>query len=272
MIRSLALLFFAVSTASSQSDEKPEFEVASVKPSDDRDVEFGCRGGPGTNDPTLVACGNQSLGNLLIRAYGVDYFRISGPDWIWPTHFNIRARVPEGTTRTQLRQMWQNLLVDRFKLIVHRETRQGEVYDLVVTKGGPKFKAADSSPHTKPGDLPPSPLTLDKDGYPAFGPAHPGVAWTNGLARMYFPAVTLDFVVGELSVALAKQVNDETALRGEYEIGLRWAFDVIVDHSPDVGPRLDEALREQLGLRLVPKKGPLEFLVVDHCERVPSEN
>jgi len=103
-----------------------------------------------------------------------------------------------------------------------------------------------------------------------FGPGHPGVVWTNGSAHMYYPSVTLAFVASEISMALAKPVNDETGLQREYEVALNWDFDPLVDPSLDLG--LIWALRDQLGLRLESKRGPIEFLVVDHCERVPSDN
>jgi Protein of unknown function (DUF3738) len=198
-MRAFALLFFAVSIALGQTNASLELEVASIKPSPpDHPGAVGCQGGPGTSDPVLLVCGNLSLGNLLIRNYGFDYCRIAAPDWIWPTHFNIRARVPEGTTRM------------------------------------------------------------------------PGVAWTNGLARRYYRAVTVAFVVNRISFGLAKPVHDETGVQGEYEIGLGWVFDAQVDQSLDL--ELIEALRDQLGLRLVSRKGPIEFLVVDRAARVPSEN
>ena len=75
-----------------------------------------------------------------------------------------------------------------------------------------------------------------------------------------------------MSGHIGKPVNDETGLKGEYEISLYWVSDDLAEKSPDLGPSLVEALRDQLGLRLVSKKGPVEFLIVDHCERVPSDN
>ena len=185
--------------------------------------------------------------------------------------FDIRARVPEGTTREQFAFMWQNLLADRFKLSVHRETRESRTYELVVAKGGPKFKPSTVADANGP---PPDrgQLRLDDNGYPSFGPGHPGMAFSKGHARIYRPDMTIQFLAMQISAQLAAPVNDLTGLEGKYEISVYWASDGLLETSPDAGPSLTEALQDQLGLRLESKKRPAEFLVVDHAERVPTDN
>lgn len=251
-----------------------EFEVVSVKPSappDQRGMRVGCRGGPGTDDPTLLVCQNWNLANLVDIAYKLNYFQLSAPEWMRDVRYDVRAKIPEGATRDQVDLMWQNMLADRFKLVVHRETREFQTYDLVVAKGGPKFKDADAD-NANDTSATRTAMTFDKDGYPEFGPGHPGMGVARGLARLYNPRMTMARLASQVSAQLGHPVNDATGLNGAYEIGLYWASDRIVETSPDSGPRLIDALREQLGLRLESKKGPVEFLVVDHIERVPTDN
>ena len=253
--------------------EKLEFEVVSLKPSappGPNGITIGCHGGPGTDDPTLLVCQNWDLFDLVAIAYDLNYFQVSSPDWMQNVRFDVRARVPEGTTRKQIAAMWQRMMAERFKLAVHRETREFQCYDLALAKGGPKFKRSD--PNESSSGANSDGAKLDKDGNPVYGPGHPGMSYSVGLASFYYPKVTIGWLAGFVSGQLGAPVNDATGLEGDYAIGLHWASDGLVESSPDIGPRLVDALRDQLGLRLVSKKGPVEFVVVDHCERVPSDN
>src|SRR5579862_7142814 len=95
------------------SQEKLEFEVVSVKasaPPGPNGMRVGCHGGPGTDDPTLLVCENWDLFNLVAIAYDLNYFQVSAPDWMHGLRYDVRARVPEGTTKKQVSQMWQNML------------------------------------------------------------------------------------------------------------------------------------------------------------------
>ncbi len=274
MVRNIVTILFVSAMAFSQTAEKLEFEVVSVKPSappDPRGMRVGCHGGPGTDDPSLLVCQNSDLFNLVVMAYRLNYYQVSAPDWMRDVRYDVRAKVPDGATKDQTGAMWQNMLVDRFQLVVHRETREFQAYDLALAKGGPKFKRSDSSDAAN-GSQPATGMKLDKDGYPSFGPGHPGMGNSRGLGRMYFPTMTMGRLAGFVSGQMRAPVDDATGLEGDYEIGLYWASDGLVESSPDIGPRLVDALRDQLGLRLVSKRGPLEFLVVDHAARVPSDN
>jgi uncharacterized protein (TIGR03435 family) len=234
-------------------------------------MRVGCRGGPGTDDPTLLVCQNLDLANSVAIAYRLNHYQLSAPDWMQDSRYDVRAKVPEGATKDQVDLMWQNMLADRFKLVIHRETREFQTYDLVVAKGGPKFKEADRS---NTNDIPATrgALTFDKNGYPEFGPGHAGMGISHGLARLYNPRMTMARLAGQVSGQLGHPVNDATGLTGAYEIGLYWASEHLAATSPDAGPRLIDALREQLGLRLESKKAPVEFVIVDHAERVHTDN
>src|SRR6185437_2376526 len=120
MSRWLAAMGLAVSACLGAYGQagRAEFEVASIKaspPPDGRGVTVGCSGGPGTRDPGMLSCENMSLKELLTIAYNINYDQVAAPEWAAQEKVNVAARVPAGTTREQLPEMWQRLLADRFK-------------------------------------------------------------------------------------------------------------------------------------------------------------
>lgn len=283
---STALCLAAICGALAHSAAKPEFEVVSIKPSPDPvpgiPVNVGCNGGPGSTDPAMWRCTNMDLSNLITMAYRIMHFQLSAPDWIGRQRFDLTARIPEGTTKEQFSQMQQNMLADRFKLAVHHESREMPKYDLVVAKGGPKLKpSAGGAEETAPrGAAPPDPTPpkFDKDRYPILKPGLAGTIMMNGRARTFRPNCTMEQFAQTLSGPLGKPVTDATGLAGKYDISLYWVTDALpagptAEPPPvDAGPTLQQAIQDQLGLRLDAKKGPVDFLVVDHAEKLPTEN
>jgi len=178
------------------------------------------------------------------------------PAWANSVLFDVDAKADDETTAaveklsqdarsTQTQGMLQSLLADRFKLRVHNETREGPVYDLVIAKDGFKLKEAPES--ERPG----------------------GYSWGNGMIQVRKGSI--ESLVFTLSDSLTdRPVIDKTGLTGNYDIDLHWMPDD-QQGTPDAGPSLFTALQEQLGLKLVPAKGPIETFVVDHVER-PSAN
>jgi uncharacterized protein (TIGR03435 family) len=281
--------------ALAQPPANVEFEVASLKasaPPDGRGIMIGCRGGPETKDPIQYTCQNMDLSNFVTMAYGMSYYQLTAPDWMRTVRFDLRAKVPEGATKDQLKLMVQSMLVERFKLAVHHETRELAKFDLVVAKSGPRLKPAGEAqapkdPASEP-PRPPGPPPRDKDGYPILGSGRPGMAMMNGKARMYDPGMTMEALAARLGGQMGKPVTDATGLQGKYEVSLFWSAEMMrappavaagvgpipMASTPegDSGPTLQQALQDQLGLRLEAKKGPVDFLVVDHMEKAPSEN
>ncbi len=129
--------------AQTPAPEKIAFEVASIKPSPPPEPgkgrTFGWNGGPGTDDPGMFRCSNCNLPMMLTLAYDVKGFQLTYPKWMDSERFEISAKVPAGATKAQLALMMQDLLTERFKLTLHRETKEMKVFDLTVAKGGPKF-------------------------------------------------------------------------------------------------------------------------------------
>jgi len=272
-----------------QPPERLEFEAASIKPLppyDGRPMMIGCQGGPGTNDPVLFICQNFSLSNMVNLAYAVGPNGLSAPDWMGTTRFDLSARLEKGTTYEQFMIMFQNLLADRFKLVVHRENRERTGYQLVVAKDGPKFKAA--APPEPPvlaeessASRDARPFTRDSNGFPIFARGHHGTSMSGTHARMYEPAFTMDQLAFLMSMLLHEPVANATGLDGSYEISVYWILDSLsaapsqndaVDSSAS-GPTLLQAVQQQLGLRVVrSQKVPFEMLVVDRAEKQPSSN
>jgi uncharacterized protein (TIGR03435 family) len=222
------------------------FEVASIKPApppDPRGMTMRVAGGPGSSDPSLFLCDNCSLSMLVINCYELSFHEFSGPDWMESERFTVSAKVPEGTTKEQFRLMKQNLLVDRFKLKFHYVKREMSSYELVVAKNGPKLKKA---------------------------PEGAGSKMYGGQSNLHFESAPMARLASQLSAQMKVPVTDGTGLAGNFEIDLHWARDAESGDAP--GSTLFDALQEQLGLRMEKKKEMIDILVIDHIEKIPTEN
>jgi uncharacterized protein (TIGR03435 family) len=261
-MRLLLCLCIAISTAASQ---RLEFDVAAVKLSPTRDaVNFtvSSQGGPGSDTPTAWSCQYYDLRDLLGKAYDLKAFQISGPAWLDQARFHIEARMPQSITRQQFREMLRNLLIDRFALAAHLESRIAPRYELSVAPGGPKLPKPVERPVSRP-----TAIGIGADGYPTLGPPtrESQVITIHNRTRLFFPDTPIADLAEELTYKLNQPVIDRTGLPGKYDIGLYWGDD-------DPGLDLKAALRDQLGLRLEEKKGPLTFLLVDYVEKLPTGN
>jgi uncharacterized protein (TIGR03435 family) len=148
----LAGMFAVVATAQNPADpqkarpveESLTFDVASVKPQ--VPGEGGRAGGPPKDEPGRIHLAGVTLKGLLISAYGVKDFQVVGPGWLGDERFIVDATMPPDTTKDQTRVMLRNLLAERFKVEVHRETKELPVYSLVVAKNGLKIPATPPPP------------------------------------------------------------------------------------------------------------------------------
>ena len=286
---SAGLAVCACAIAFGQVLESPTFEVASVKQSapvpPTGGVYFGpARGGPGTPDPGQITWNYPTLRTLLMTAYDVKTYQLSGPAWLDTERYDIAAKVPAGTTQEQVNKMWQNLLVERFSIELHHESREFQVEELVIAKGGTKLKETTLDPAAP---LPPGPPQRDKSGELT----SPGVVSTifpdpNGAhALTVAKAQPLAQLASMMTNALRRPVLDKTGLTGKYDFKLEYAIDLTgfplppgaPDPVPAAGastpmPDLASAVQQQLGLRLVAGKAILEVVVIDKAERIPTAN
>lgn len=250
----------------------PSFEVATVKPVDGAPPPMP--GGPPPTAPDEIRLFvNTRI--LISMAYNVQGFAkdeiVGGPGWlddqIYEVHAKINEplsealqRMPNRERRQKIELMEQSLLAERFKLKVHFETRELPAYALVVAKGGPK-------------------LTLANPSLP-----HNGNPRTSNGQNQKLRAT--DITVENLAQLLqwepepgGRVVVDKTGLTGSYDITLDWTRDPAwtrdsstgASASQDVGPSLFTALEEELGLKLVAAKEPVEVVVIDQIEK-PTED
>jgi uncharacterized protein (TIGR03435 family) len=278
-------IFFAVMAAlcpaRSQSGSPPQFnfEVASFKPAQPPTggaFRSGVFGGPGKGDPVRISYSYMTLARLVMEAYGVNDSQLSGPDWINTTRFDIVANIPPGTTKEQVPIMLQNLLAERIKLKVHREPRAMTVYELTIASGGPKLRAVGDESMSE-GGISGQPRLSAKDGFPEIPAGQNGEMQIDGRARWHAHDATMQDLAKVLAREVHAQVTDATGLGGRYDMSLFWVTAEAARGSGEsadtiAGPTLFAAVSNQLGLRLVAKKGPVDMLIVDSAEKVPSEN
>jgi uncharacterized protein (TIGR03435 family) len=222
----------------------PAFEVATIRqtpPSARGDAVWS----PPGNGKFMAT--NVSLAFLIKMAFEVDDNQIlEKPSWLESELYDVVAKAESDVplTRAQLRPRLQHLLQQRFHLVTHRETRMVHGYALVVAKGGAKLKPTKG------------------DHWPGFR-VHVGAGELNGLNW------SMPTLAAMLRAPAGLPVIDKTGIAGSYDIKLDFAPDLEADSSL---PSLFTALQETLGLKLESQKVPVEMLMIDHVERVPSEN
>jgi uncharacterized protein (TIGR03435 family) len=278
-MRIAAFLTILAAARAQTPDAKLQVEVASIKaaaPANGGRMRISVHGGPGTKDPGLYTCENYPLRGLIMDAFGLKDFQLSGPDWMQSERFMVSAKIPEGASKEQFKLMMQNLLVERFKLAYHREKKEMQAYELVVAKGGPKMKESESplDPDERPARM--TERKTDAEGFPVLPPGRAPMMMMlmGGHATARHTAETMEEFAVSLSYDVHKPVTDATGLKGKYDFTLHWISEGVGPPSSgdDTGPTLFRALPEQLGLRLEGKKGMVEVLVVDHVEKTPTEN
>jgi uncharacterized protein (TIGR03435 family) len=282
-----ALVVSSCTILLSQSARSPTFEVASVKVGGqpgDPGFKVTVRGGPGTSDPERVTYTNQNLLTLVFYAYDARINPTDGPEWLGTERYNIDAKIPPGTTLAEFHLMLQNLLAERFHMVVHHVTKEYDGYDLLVAKGGPKMKKAsqeDSAMAEQPASGPQVSAGLDAQGYPQL--ARPGIIAASKKNSGPFGfhlmarAQTVSDLAKMLKSFLGSPIVDKTGLSGRFDFtldflrgtaeGMQWRAD-----APDNSvPYIPEAVGA-LGLRMVPAKIPLDTVIVDSADRIPTEN
>jgi uncharacterized protein (TIGR03435 family) len=262
----VGLCVFAACLCLGQTPAAPAFDVASVKA-----TELSRAGGEGSKRQSV----NTSPGSLIMRnfslkscvqwAYNLKDYQVSGPGWIESERYDIVAKAADPVKDDELRRMLQALLADRFKLVCHRETKELPVYALGIAKEGLKMK-------------------------PSVGEGESNFKPAKGLNRfsLVMEHTSMPQFADLLSQPLQRPVVDQTGLTGGFDFTLDLAKYLGMDMSQGPRPEGDGmtkpvglstiegavimALREQLGLKLESKKSPIDMVVVDKAEKVPTEN
>lgn len=238
------LFIYAALGAFAQSATAPVFEVASIKPSKAEEGHSSWTSRHGNLDMH-----NMSLRAIILAAYDIKDYQLTGPDWLEKERFDIVAKAPSVTEDGAMPRLMQGLLADRFHLAVHRETKPVPAYALVIAKGGLKIHEVE----------------------PGVNSSNNSRRGNDGIIRLTAQRVSMERLAAMLLRTLNRPVVDRTGLTGVFDFKLEWAAEEKTDAAA-AGPSIFTALPEQLGLKLQPDKLPLELLVVDGCDKVPTEN
>jgi len=270
------------------------FDAASIKSLAQREElreaqRYRPSGGPGTSDPGRVRYPAITLQSLVSNAWGVSAVQIEGPDSLETEWFAVDATMPPSTTTAQFRTMLQNLLAERFNLVIHRETKEVSGYSLVLAAKGPKMKEAVGTFAPPDDGAPDPPRELGADGFfilPKRAGSYFQLVGGMGTraARWTFREMTMAGLANELQPRMKGPVADATGLTAKYDFVLTVSTEgmdlgkgpIPIGPNPnqaeDAPPDLFSALQSQLGLKLEPRKMSEEVIVVDHMEKTPTEN
>jgi uncharacterized protein (TIGR03435 family) len=296
-------LLLVAGVAFAQTPAAPlTFDVASVKLA--------------TPDPAKIMAGQQRLGlkvegnrveigltslaELIGMAYKIKYYQIQGPDWLGPTaqRFDVLAKMPEGANKDQVPEMLQALLADRFKMAIHRTSKESQVYALLIGKNGLKMKESVPDTPVAPaagGDAPKADtnmkITTSQDKATITNSPMGTVkqSMVDGVLHMEASKMPMTLLIEQLSRFMDHPVVDMTGLTGTYQVVLDISPEDIrnamrsagvampagaggaADTAAEPGSSVTASL-QQLGLRLETRKMPLELIVIDHLEKLPTEN
>ncbi len=229
------------------------FEVASVRPSGN-----ACRG-TRSIDAQQVRYNNFSLKGLVKDAYKVEMYQIKAPEWLDDQCYDVLANLPAGASKEHIPAMLQTLLAERFHMKVHRETRQGRVYALLAGKSGSRLK------ELKEGMEKPTAVEIHR-------------------GSVEFTSATLDSFASAMSTLLAHPVVNMTEIQGRFDITLNVSMEDLAGiRLPPDGVGTDTlpesqasssvfAAMKDLGLRLDSRNAPIERIVVESAEKIPTGN
>jgi uncharacterized protein (TIGR03435 family) len=244
---------------SDASVKAPSLDVISIRLNNDGGGMMGLK-----YSPSGIRVTNGSPHMLLMAAYGINEDLLIGePGWTRTVRFDVEGKATGSdsvakseSTPDERKLMLQQVLVDRFHLVAHRETREMPVYVLNIAKGGAKLKPSEPAAEPKKPSVMAGESTIDAHDSP------------------------LSLLATILSNQLRLKVIDNTGLAGNFEIRMNWTPDqftsprgsaTLPTADADSGPSIFTALEQQLGLKLNSAKGPVEVVVIDRIEK-PSEN
>jgi uncharacterized protein (TIGR03435 family) len=260
----IALLLAICSLAFAQTP-KLAFEVVSIKPAPKGTPNEMLRDGRLHNrgDDAQVDIGAIGLTGLIGWAFDVPADQVKGPEWMKDTNFDIVAKIPAGHSRKDVPEMLQAMLIERFKLASHREQKILPIYELKIASGGVKFKesAADESRsgncrrENRSWNCP----RIDMAGLAKFLTGQARTAATNRLVARWAPD---------------RPVFDATGLTGEFSVVADWGpLDAHEGGDPDAETIVTAAQGlKALGLKLEPAKRAFDYVIIDHLERIATEN
>jgi uncharacterized protein (TIGR03435 family) len=266
-------------SAQSPPESLPQFEVASIKPNKSGDFRRSIGPAPGG-----FSALNVTLRELIPMAYGIpqafgEISIVGGPKWMDDERFDIDAKTDGRQPAARIGQMLRALLIDRFRLKAHKETREVPVYALVMADAdrrfGPRLAPASYDCAVRRAALargatpPPLPSPGPDGRNMCSGQSRPGNIWSKGF--------DIDSLTSSLAPFVGRVVRNHTGLTGGFDYDVEWTPES--PQRPDRpepaidpnGPSIFTALREQLGLKLDSQRGPVDVVVIDSAE-YPTPN
>jgi len=278
---------FGAIMAFAQDSPQPEFEVATIRPSA-QGPQDGVTAGVRI-DGAQIRCASLTLKDYIGMAYRVKLYQISGPDWIGSDRFDISATLPPGTA-AQIPEMMKSLLEDRFQIKIHHDKKDFPVYVLEVAKGGLRMQESAPDPNAEDAK---APLNITGGGSAQGVSVNlgRGSSYTFGNNKFEAKRLTMTALAGNLERFVDRPIVDMTDLQGSYDFALDITdedYRVMLIHAGvNAGVSLPpQALRlldgastpslfdamQKVGLKLDPRKAPLDVVVVDSARKTPTEN
>jgi uncharacterized protein (TIGR03435 family) len=293
----------------SHGQTTPSFDVASIKQSEPITPAMVAAGKLHAGmriDGARVDIGNFTLVQLISKAYDVKMNQISGPVWmnLAAQRFDVVANIPAGATKEQVPAMLQKLLEDRFKLQVHKDDTPRAVYVMTVAEGGLKMKEIAPAPVSTDGSGP-TPGVSGSSTATINQTKGGGGTVSDGAGRsqkvtpspdgkslhVEFSGITLGDLADGLTLYVGLPIVDQTGLTGKYAAAIDLSMDDVREaqraagvnlagaggdaakpgDASDPGGSVFTSIRS-LGLKLEKRKEPLLRIVVDHCEKMPTDN
>ncbi len=267
------LAWYVVAVGALAQSPSPTFEVASIKPNKSGELLIGMSALPNGR----VNITNTTVKALIRTAYRLQEFQVvGGPDWLPSERYDVVAKAEGNPDREHLERLLQGLLAERFKLSVHRDTKDLPIYALTAAKRdgtlGPQLqKSSIDCAAVRNGPPRPSGTLASNGGRPVCG--------MRGLPGNFIAGgIPLALFATSISTVVNRTVVDRTGLAGDFDIDLRYTPDqmpqlplalpggaTLPPIDPN-GPSIFTAVQEQLGLKLESTRGPVEVLVIDNVD------
>jgi uncharacterized protein (TIGR03435 family) len=286
----LSIVVFGAAAAFAQNAPRPEFEVATIRPSAPNPQE-GVTAGVRI-DGAQVRCAFLTLKDYVGIAYRVKLYQISAPDWVGSDRWDIAATIPAGVPTAQIPEMMQSLLEERFQLKIHREKKDFPVYVLEVAKGGLKMQESGADPDAANADAK-APVNITGSGTSQGVSVNlsRGSSYTFSNNKFEAKRLTMPALAGSLERFMDRPIVDMTDLKGSYDFALdvtQEDYRAMMIHAavaagvtlpPEAMRLLDGAslaslydAAQKVGLKLDARKAPLDLLVIDEARKTPTAN
>jgi uncharacterized protein (TIGR03435 family) len=261
-------------------------------------------------DASRVDIGLATLLDLICKAYDVKQFQVQGPSWLnsqlTTQRFDVMAKIPAGATKDQVPQMLQALLAERFKLVIHKEKKEQNVYALIVAKGGIKMKESEPLPVVTPAEGGPTVASSGSSEVSVKPTANGAVTsdgetsqkmsmGQDGKMHLEISRAPMSKFVDGITALVDRPIVDMTELKGKYEITMDLSMQDLMaaarkmgaavpgnagggdsgrpaDAASDPGTGSIFNSIQALGLKLDPRKLPLDLIIVEKAEKLPTDN